>query len=93
MHVGVADHKFVLKFLFFYVCFRNLKVNSYTVQVFEFISNSIGKHFSSNVCHSLFDHHVTSCFLILAVKYQPYKMVKHSQTIRRQLADELFKCV
>ena len=26
-------------------------------------------------------------------KRQPHKMVKHTQTIRRQFADELFECV
>ena len=26
-------------------------------------------------------------------KCQPYKMVKHTQTIRRQIADEMFECV
>ena len=26
-------------------------------------------------------------------KHQPLKMVKHTQTIRRQYADELFECV
>ena len=26
-------------------------------------------------------------------KRQPHKMVKHSQTIRRQIADELFECL
>ena len=27
------------------------------------------------------------------LKYQPHKMVKHTQTIRRQIANELFECV
>ena len=26
-------------------------------------------------------------------KYQPHEMVKHTQTIRRQFADEVFECV
>ena len=26
-------------------------------------------------------------------KRQPHEMVKHTQTIRRQIADELFECV
>ena len=26
-------------------------------------------------------------------KYQPHKMVKHTQTIRQQFADEVFQCV
>ena len=30
---------------------------------------------------------------ILPIKRQPYKMVKRTQTIRRQFADELFECV
>ena len=30
---------------------------------------------------------------IYPFKRQPYKMVKHTQTIRRQAADELFECV
>ena len=31
--------------------------------------------------------------LIYPFKRQFYKMVKHTQTIRRQIADELFECV
>ena len=30
---------------------------------------------------------------VLPFMRQPHKMVKHSQTIRRQIADELFECV
>ena len=30
---------------------------------------------------------------ILPFKRQPHKMVKDTQTIRRQIADELFECV
>ena len=32
-------------------------------------------------------------FLNLPFKRQSHKMVKHTQTIRRQIADELFECV
>ena len=31
-------------------------------------------------------------FISLMVKRQFHKMVKHTQTIRRQFADELFEC-
>ena len=31
--------------------------------------------------------------VINTFKQQPHKMVKHTQTIRRQFADELFECV
>ena len=40
-----------------------------------------------------FPFHATDLFLY-PVKYQKtHKMVKHTQTIRRQFADELFECV
>ena len=31
--------------------------------------------------------------VFLSIKRQSQKMVKHAQTIRRQIADELFECV
>ena len=33
------------------------------------------------------------CLEIWPFKGQPHKMVKHTQTIRRQFAEELFECV
>ena len=32
-------------------------------------------------------------FVFQPFKRKPHKMVKHIQTIRRQIADELFECV
>ena len=34
-----------------------------------------------------------SCALPYPFKRQSHKMVRHTQTIRRQIADELFECV
>ena len=38
-------------------------------------------------------HNPSRVSLILTFKRQFHKMVKHTQTIRRQIADELFECV
>ena len=32
-------------------------------------------------------------YLPLTLEHQPHKMIKHTQTIRRQFADELFECI
>ena len=37
--------------------------------------------------------HNVSFSKISAFKRQPRKIVKHNQTIRRQIADELFECL
>ena len=36
---------------------------------------------------------IEAALMPLTFKRQPHKMVKHTQTIRRQFADELFRCV
>ena len=36
---------------------------------------------------------VSTCYLPQDFKHQPYKMVKHIQTIYQQFAYELFECV
>ena len=39
------------------------------------------------------DSKIKSFFTLQPFKRQSHKMIKHTQTIRRQIADELFECV